>query len=176
MRRFAALLAALMLIASLASASVAAGPAVRVNRMVGNFDFLDWDGSVVGHVVVNYAEPNGTKWVPGSLDVTWEPGARFPYPQPPYGAKQSSTLLTAAWFGPNTTVAGGVETGATGSMCDFGAPWNATCHDFTVVIEKFRDGHNLIAFGVPDWENNPAEWYPIGEGAFALTYAGPTGS
>ena len=174
MRRFLALLAALVLTASLASASVAAGPESRVNRMVGNFDFLDWDGSVAGHVVVNYTQSSDGRWVPGTLDVTWVPDARFPYSQPPSGAKQSHTVLIAAWFGPNATVDGVVETGTTGSMCDFGAPGNATCHDFTVVIEEYGDGNNLIAFGFPDWENSPAEWYPIGAGAFALTYAGPT--
>jgi hypothetical protein len=126
--------------------------------------------------LVGYAEPNDRQWVPGTLDVTWEAGARFPYAQPPFGAKRSSKMLTAAWFGPNATVEGIIETGVTGSMYDFGAPWNATCHDFTVVIEEYGNGDNLIAFGVPDWENNPAAWYPIGDGAFALTYAAPTGS
>jgi hypothetical protein len=177
MRRIVALLAAIVLVGSLAGSTLAEGPPYRVNHVVGNFDILDWDGSLVGHVVIDYQEPNSQRWVPGSLDVTWVPGARFPYQQPPFGAKVSHTILVAAWFGPGAEP-GGVETGTTGSMCDFGAEWNATCHDFQVVIEQGADPHgqHLIAFGTPDWENTPQEWYVIGQGAFVVTYAGETGS
>jgi hypothetical protein len=178
MRRTFAILAAIFLVGSLAGSTLARGPTDRVNRVVGNFDILDWDGSLVGHVVVNYQEPTAQRWMPGSLDVTWVPDARFPYPQPPFGAKRSHTILVAAWFGPGPGDPGAVETGISGSMCDFGAEWNATCHDFQVVIEQGADPHgqHLIAFGMPDWESNPAEWYIIGPGAFAVTYAGETGS
>ena len=177
MRRIVAILAAIVLVGSLAGSTLAEGPHDRVNRVVGNFDVLEWDGSVVGHVVVNYQEPTAQEWVPGSLDVTWVPGARFPYPQPPFGAKVSHTILVAAWFGP-AGEPGAVETGTNGSMCDFGAQWNATCHDFQVVIERSADaqGQHLIGFGTPDWENAPQEWYIIGPGAFTVTYAGETGS
>ena len=179
MRRVVAILAAMALMGSLAGSTLAEGPHDRVNRVVGNFDFLDWDGSVVGHVTVNYQEPTAQQWVPGSLEVTWVPGARFPYQQPPFGAKMSRTILIAAWFGPPVGgEPGAIETGAQGSMCDFGAQWNGICHDFQVVIERNADlhGQHLIAFGMPDWENAPAEWYVVGPGSFTVTYAGETGS
>ncbi len=174
MRRLVAVFAAVVLIASLAASAVAAGPTYRVNRMVGNFDILDWDGSLVGHIVVDYTEPSAQKWVPGSLDVNWVPGARFPYQQPPYGAKQSHTVLTGGSFGEDPI--GVIGTSATGSMCDFGWAWNATCHDFAVVIQvnPGGDGRNLIGFSTPSWETT--EFYVVGPGAFALTYVGPTGS
>jgi len=182
MRRLVALVSAAVLVATLAGSSVAAAPSYRVNHVVGNFDVLDWDGSVVGHVVVNYGEPTYERVVPGTLDVTWALDARFPYPQPQYGAKESHTILAAAWFGsdptrPEQTGNEFIETGADGSMCDFGAPWNYLCHDFGFVIQlnPFGDGKNLVAFGRMDWKNNPAEWYVIGEGAFHVTYTGPTG-
>jgi len=181
MRRLVALVSSAVLVATLAGSSLAAAPSYRVNHVVGSFDVLDWDGSVVGHVVVNYGEPTYEQVVPGTLDVTWAPGARFPYPQPPYGAKESHTILAAAsfgpdWTGPDQTGNKFIETGADGSMCDFGAPWNYLCHDFGFVIQlnPFGDGKNLVAFGRMDWENNPAEWYVIGEGAFQVTYTGPS--
>ena len=177
MRRLVAIVAAAALVASLAGSSLAAAPSYRVNRMVGNFDILTWDGTLAGHVVVNYSEPTYEQYVPGRLDVTWVPGALFPYEQPPYGADESHAVLVAGWFGPGTPSTF-IETGTMGSMCDYGAPWNAICHDFEVVIQEnpFGDGRNLIAFGVPDWEGNPAAWYVVGRGSFALTYTGPTES
>jgi hypothetical protein len=171
MRRMLALGAALLLVTSLAPLGAAAGPPTA-NRMVGNFEILEGDGSLVGHIVVNYTVPNDRHWVPGTLDVTWEPGARFPYAQPPYGARQSHTVLAAAWFGPGD--GDWIETGVTGAMCDFGAPWNATCHEFMMVIQDYPAGiPDLIAFGPPGWED--AQWYLAGDGAFALTYVAPTG-
>jgi hypothetical protein len=170
MHRLVAFGSALVLVAALAGSSVAAPPTYRANHVVGNFDLLDWDGSVVGHVVVNYGEPTYGQVVPGNLDVTWLPNVRFPYDEPPYGAKESHTVLGAGFFGPDGS-------GATGSMCDFGAPWNYVCHDFGFVIEldPFGDGRNLVGFGSSDWVSSPAEFYVVGPGAFHVTYVGPTG-
>ena len=176
MRRMVALLAALVLTATLASAGSAAGPTSRVNHLVANFDILDWDGSVVGHLVADYKEPTADRFVPGRLDVAWVGGARLPYGLPAEGIAESHTLLVWAGFGPGTP--GPVETGTNGTMCDYVAAGTATCHEFQVMFEQNYDGlgTNLVGFGVPDWENNPAEWYKIGRGSFVITYAGPTGN
>lgn len=178
MRRLAALGAAIMLVASVAGSSVAAPPTSQVNHVVGDFDFLTMDGAPAGHVVVDYREPTGKRWVPGTLDVTWVEGAPFPYNQPPYGVKVSHTILTWAGFGLSTgEPAVIVQSGAGGSMCDFGAEWNATCHDFQIIIKEFNDGTpTLIAFGQGDWGAGPSEWYKVGGGDFQITYVGPTGS
>ena len=145
MRRLVAIGSALVLVAVLAGTSVAAPPTYRVNHVVGNFDLLDWNGSVVGHVVVNYGEPSYEKIIPGTLDVTWLPNVRFPYEEPPFGAMESHTVLAAGffgeeWTGPDQTGHEFISSGATGSMCDFGAPWNYVCHDFGFVIELNPSG------------------------------------
>ena len=182
MRRLVAFGSALVLVAVLAGSSVAAPPTYRVNHVVGNFDFLDRDGSVVGHVVVNYGEPTYAQVVPGSLDVTWLPNVRFPYDEPPYGAKESHTVLGAGFFGPDSTGPGQtghefIESGATGSMCDFGAPWNYLCHDFGFVVQlnPFGDGRNFVGFSGSEWVSPPTQFYVVGPGAFQVTYVGPTG-
>ena len=182
MRRLVAIGSALVLVAVLAGTSVAAPPTYRVNHVVGNFDLLDWNGSVVGHVVVNYGEPSYEKIIPGTLDVTWLPNVRFPYEEPPFGAMESHTVLAAGffgeeWTGPDQTGHKFISSGATGSMCDFGAPWNYFCHDFGFVIElnPFGDGRNLVGFGSSNWVSPPTQFYVIGSGAFHVTYVGPTG-
>lgn len=177
MRRLVALGAALVLVASFAGSSVAAPPTSQVNRVVGDFDFLTMDGSLAGHVVVNYKEPTQKQWVPGTLDVTWAEGAAFPYAQPPYGVKVSHTILTWAGFGFNEPDSS-IQSGAGGSMCDFGGYWNATCHGFQIAVKQFTNGTpSMIAFAQgTEWGWDPAIWYLVGPGDFHITYVGPTGS
>ena len=181
MRRLVALLGAVVLVASLAGSSVAAAPTFRVNHVVGNFDLLDSDGStILGHVVIDYREPTDMQVVPGTLDVTWRPDGRFPYDDA-FAVRESHTVLMAAWFGPglpNPGQAPFVETGTSGSMCDFGTLGNAVCHDFMVVFQlnPFGDGQDSVLFGRLHWDNSPFESYIVGRGAFHVTYAGPTGS
>ena len=182
MHRLVAFGSALVLVAALAGSSVAAQPTYRANHVIGNFDFLDWDGSVVGHVVVNYGEPTYGQVIPGTMDVTWLTNVRFPYAEPPYGAKESHTVLGAGSFGPGWTGPGEnghefIVSSATGSMCDFGAPWNYVCHDFGFVIEinPLGDGKNLVGFSSADWASLPTQFYVVGPGALHLTYVGPTG-
>jgi len=170
MRRTVALLVSVVLIASLAVSSAAAAPK-RENSFTGNFDITDWDGSVVGHVIAKFREPTDKEVVPGTFDVTWVPGARFPFVQQPYGVDESHAQLVAAWFGPGGT---GTEVGISGYICDYSAPWNANCHDFSVVFEK---GAGLIGFadtrGSTDYEWD--EWFQIGKGSIVIHYVGPTG-
>jgi hypothetical protein len=174
MRRAFAFTCAVLLAAAFAGSSAASGPPTyRANHVAGNFDFLDYDGSVAGHMVVNYGEPSYEHFVPGTLDITWVDGARFPYEQPNYGVKQSHSVLVAGFYGQEGTV---VSSGASGSLCDFGAPWNATCHDFAVAffMNPNGDGKNYITFGTSTWDT-PTETYLIGKGTMAMNYVGPTG-
>ena len=60
MRRVFAFTCAVLLAASFAGSSAAsAPPTYRASHVAGNFDFLDDDGSVAGHMVVNYEPPAG---------------------------------------------------------------------------------------------------------------------
>ena len=184
MRRILALIAAFVVAASLTAASVSAAPAGRTNNFYGAFAILDWDHSPVGYLVTQYREPTDRHVVPGTFDITWVPGARFPFEQQPYTVDESHAQLVAAWFGPGTPAPGGkpfTETGISGYICDYSAPWNANCHDFSVAIQKDVDAHgtDMIGFagprdssGVYDYN----QWYIVGRGVFALTYVGPTGA
>ncbi len=111
--------------------------------------------------------------VPGSLDVTWLPNVRFPYDEPPYGAKESHTVLGAGFFGQDQFIG----SGATGSMCDFGAPWNYVCHDFGFVIEldPFGDGRSLVGVRQLGLGDPSSPVLRRGPGAFHVTYVAPTG-
>jgi hypothetical protein len=191
MRRFVALLSAVVLVASLASASLAAGPTERVNRFAGNFDMLDEQtGNYVGRIVVSFTEPTPQKLVPGTLDVYWAPynpsDPPFPYfmdlslpglPLPP--VKESHAQLLSAWFDEYDDATWGhvVSAGADGYLCDYAAPWNSGCRYFSVIFQTTTLGPARVANWSPGDGADPDRFVlVVGKGAFALTYAGPTGS
>jgi len=90
-----------------------------------------------------------------------------------YGVDESHDQLVAAWFGPGDPVDTGPEFGISGYICDYSAPWNANCHDFSVVYEKAA---GLVGFadtrGSSDYEWD--EWFRIGKGSIVLHYYAPT--
>jgi len=191
MRRVLALIAAIVLVASLASVSLAAGPTARVNRFAGNFDML-YGGEVVARVVVNFKEPTSTQMVPGTLDVYWTPGwgypdnaAAFPFMDLKwYPVRESHAQLIAGFFGHDAD-AGGLVAGVSGYLCDYTVEWNGDCRDFSAIFVRSDDPAmgNRAA-----WAFNPvmnpegekvydyASWFDAGTGSFSLIYAGPTGT
>jgi hypothetical protein len=187
MRRLLALIAAVVLVASLASSSLAAGPTDKVNRFVGNFRMLHpQTGEVVARVVVNFKEPTHAKMVPGTLDVYWTPGwgdpanaEFFPFMDLQwYPVRESHAQLIGGFFGPD---AGGIVGGVSGFLCDYTVEWNADCRDFSAIFITSDDPAlpNRVAWGFkpeggPDYDYR--YWFDVGKGAFSLTYAGPTGS
>jgi len=189
MRRLVALLSAVVLVASLASVSLAAGPTERVNRFVGNFDMLHpQTGEVVARVVVNFKEPTRTQMVPGTLDVYWTPGWGdpanadfFPFMALDwYPVRESHAQLIGGFFSRDPDL-GGLVGGASGYLCDYAVEWNADCRDFTAIFIKSDDPAlpNRVAWGFkpagePKYDYR--YWFDVGKGAFSLTYAGPTGS
>lgn len=189
MRRMVALLGAMVLVASLASSSLAVGPPSRVNRFVGEFDMVDAEGTVVGHVAANFGEPSDTALVPGRIDVTWEwydPADPAPFPfmdldWPP--VRESHAQLLASWFmdEPGTEAGDVTIAGASGYLCDYTAPWNAGCRPFWVQFQTHTIGparYVLWGLGTGDAgdPNSITAEFWAGNGAFVLTYAGPTGS
>lgn len=186
MRRLLAIGTALALTAALASTSLAVGPA-RVNRVVGNFTLVDYDGLTVGRVVVDFTEPTLAKPVPGSLDVTWapyDPAGPAPFPfmaldWPP--VEESHAQLLGSWFG-REEGPDGISTvgGADGWLCDYTGPWNAGCRPFSVQFRHEADGSVVVSwFVATEPTGNPLDhpvWYRIGTGTFVLAFARQTGS
>jgi hypothetical protein len=185
MRRFLALISALVLVAALAGSSLAAAPVAKVNHFVGNFDMLAQDGSgrVVGHVVAKFKEPSYSQMVPGTLDVYWAPYdvASPPFPfmttllWPP--VKESHAQLLESGFDTVYNPAGFhvVNAGTHGYLCDYTAPWNAGCRQFWVIFVQIveKTGPNVAM-----WSVDQVNWYffDVGKGAFDITFAGDTGS
>lgn len=145
MRRFMALVAAVILVMSAASSSVAAPPVTsHVNHFVGNFDLLDWSGGLVGHIVVDIQEPTESRLVSGTLDVYWnaydpaDPPSSFPFMNLD-GApiRESHAQLAGGWFYDATQPGpwGYSRTaGASGYLCDYAAPAVMDCRPFSVVF------------------------------------------
>ena len=88
-------------------------------------------------------------------------------------------LLTAGFNAETTDPNGGIVGGAEGFLCDYTGPWNGGCRPFWVQFHIFADGSERVRWGaalVPS--GNPTDHvvdFWVGSGAFALTYAGPTG-
>jgi hypothetical protein len=176
MRRVIAILSALVLILSVSGASVtAAHERQPVNHFEGSFELLDWDGTLVGRVHADFQEPTDREVVPGTFDVQWVGGTRIPFDEQEYGVDESHAQLVSAFFGPNDSAKGN-GAGASGYICDYSAPWNASCHAFSVVLQKNVDGLGTSVVGfVNGAGENYDQWYMVGRGSFALTYVGPTG-
>jgi hypothetical protein len=187
MRRFVALLAAVVLAASLSSSSLAAGPTERVNHVVADFTMLDQQGAAVGRVVADFRESSWDRWVPGTLDVYWAPydPANPPFPfmtLQNWQVLRSHAQLTGAWFnrevnGPNGNVTVG---GAGWYLCDFANPWDTGCRMFWVQFRVNDDGSRLVSWGVDlDGTGNPNDHivaFGAGPGTFVLTFSGDSGS
>ena len=196
MRRLVALLSALVLTASLASASVAAGPTSQVNSFVGNFNLIDWDGQTpIARVVANIGEATDTKLVPGMLDIywadgspfwTWEDSAYFSdgrVPRESHGQLFKAQFTESTYDGMPAT-----EVFVSGYLCHYWGPpssdwgvFDAACQPFVVDFQVFSGdpvNPNRMGFslpGAPGWGCCEGPWFPAAKtGAFVLTYAGPT--
>ena len=131
MRRIVALMAAAMLVASVASTSLAAAPPTA-NRFVGDFDIVDFDLTTrIGHVEANFSEPTAGKLVPGTIDIYWAGGE----------VRETHTQLVDTEFGETTWEDPYSPTGefhaiygrATGSRCDYRGVGDGTCEPFAMI-------------------------------------------
>jgi hypothetical protein len=177
MRPFATLFGAAVLIGSLSSSSVTAAPVGPANSLVGNFDLIDWSDNVVGHVITEFQGPTSQQEARGHFDVTWVPGASFPFTQQDPPIIESHAQLDAAWFGPG-------ESGISGDICDVNGLGISSCHDFSVVFveDLAAPGTGVVGFadsllGDPEhpWWYDYDVFYRIGHGAFVVQYIGPSG-
>jgi hypothetical protein len=187
MRRIVALAAAAMLVASLASTSLAAAPPTA-NRFVGDFDIVDFDLTTqLGHVQANFTQPSSGKLVPGTVDITWIGG----------DIRETHTQLVDTEFGEMTWADPYSPTGefhaifarATGSRCDYRGVGDATCEPFAMIFLQITDpavssetgpwrdpSGNKVGFSVSGSQVCcDGAWYVAAmKGSWALTYVGPT--
>ena len=183
-----------MLAASIASASAAAeGPTSRVNSFVGNFDLVDWDlQTPVARVVANVREATDARLVPGSVDIYWAEGSPFwawsdsPYYTDGRVPRQSHAQLFKAQFTESTyDGAAATEVFVSGYICHYWGPppgdwgvFDAACQPFVIDFQDISDPFtpHRVGFSLPgDWGCCGGPWFPAAkDGAFVLTYAGPT--
>jgi hypothetical protein len=175
MRRILALIAAAMLVGSLAATTVASGPPGLVNRFVGNFDLVS-SGTVVGRVVVSFQQNTDRQLVPGSLDIYWNaynpaaPPTTFPFvPTGGAAVRESHAQLYRSWFYQVGTI---THAGTNGYLCDYTAESHGDCREFGVVFEALGDQARGTwvgwSFGTKDF----FDYGSVGRGSFVLTYAG----
>ncbi len=171
MRRFLALLAAAMLVATLSSSASAAPPVSAVNHFVGDFEAIDPEsGMVAGHVVADFAPPSERQVAPGIFQFN---GADW-YPIKSMRVAAANSLF---WIDPN----GGLpHAELAGAACDIFWPGGYTCHEtWTVMFREWPGEPNSILFshcwvGPTEWdfsfdtENGCAFLLEVGKGAWVL--------
>ena len=179
MRKVLSVLAAVVLVGTVASSSLAAAPPT-VNRFVGQFDMVDFDmTTIVGHVAVNVTEATEGRLVPGTLDITWAPGNEV---------RESHAQLVSAEFGEMSWEDDFSPTGTfhaiyamvQGDMCNYRGPGDASCEPFAMMFQQITDfvgpTANKVGFSAAgSMECCGGSWYPAAKtGAWALTYMRPT--
>jgi hypothetical protein len=172
MRRSLALLAAIVLMASLGASSVAATTTIEPSSFHGDFDMLDQgSGQAVGRIVVDLHEQVDSRRSPGTLDVYWASSNPI---------RKSHAQLSEVWFGQEADNPGWGAVrfaGAAGSICDTGAA-GTSCGDFSVIFEQTVSSEfpNYIGWSAPGTSmccDGP--WYQVGRGEFGLNYLGAAG-
>jgi hypothetical protein len=187
MRRAMSLVAAAMLVASVASSSLAAAPP-NANRFVGDFDIVDFDlTTVIGHVHAKFSEPTEGKLVPGTIDIYWAGGqvreTHMQLVDTDFGEQEwQDPYSPTGWF--QATYAQAV-----GSRCDYRGVRDASCEPFAMIFQQitepavssetgpWRDpSGNKVGFSVSGSQDCcGGDWYVAAmKGAWALTYVNPT--
>ncbi len=167
MRRVLALVAAILLVASLGPSSAMAAPASQPNSFHGDFDMLDpGSGDVVAHLVVDLLDTTASRPGSGSIDIRWAPGG---------SVVSSHGDITEVWFGqqPDTTDWGAIRwAGGGGTLCDR-TTGGTSCGPFWANFNETVDPAflNYVIWSAPGTDT----WYQIGKGDFVLKYLGPAG-
>jgi hypothetical protein len=177
MRRFMALLSAVVLVASLAASSVSAAPAAPRHRLVADFQAVS-DGVVIGRVTAQLFEPSEQRLVPGSYDFYGAPG----YPVRESHAQLGSVRFgydpaagnPGGWVGPDF---GANVAYAEGVICDYTEPNVPSCHPIYLWFVDVLDpagradylDTNTYTPTVGDWDGTS---WNVGRGAFVLTFTG----
>jgi hypothetical protein len=172
MRRVASLIAALVLVASPAGSSLAAGP-VGASSFSGSFELLAEDGTLLGHATAKLFQATDQRLVPGSYDFIGAPSNWIRESHAQIGG-------TAFYHDPHHWPNGATYPGADvaygwGVECIYSEPGNAICHDFAVMFIDNLDPSvpNQVAFANSKLENGEFDflyWQVAGKGGFVLKY------
>jgi hypothetical protein len=167
MRRIAAFLAALALVASVAGSSLAADPAPR-SSFHGDFDLLAEDGTLLGHANAQLFQPTDQRLVPGRFDFMGAAGNPI---------LESHAVIGNAhfWYDPGhlpngATIPGAHVARGEGVECVYLGPNQTDCHGWAVqfvdnVDPSVRD--EAMFFG--SW--GVATQF-VGNGGFVLRFSG----
>jgi hypothetical protein len=181
MRRFVALISAVLLVASFAGSAAATSAVPDSSSFVGHFqisDMSDPDGTAVGWADVEIRVPTDQRLVPGHFDFVGAKGNSI---------RESHAVLGLAefWFDSghgndaNVAYTEGVE-------CLYTDPGTKFCHAFTAMFVDVLDpaSTDWVEFQGQDPNdpgqdpNNPEtwtkSWFYVGKGSFVLRCVGPS--
>lgn len=169
MRRTPAALAALMLVGSLAGASLATDGVPR-SFFQGSFDLLDENGTLLGHATASLFEPTGQRLVPGSYDFKGAPGN-------PAGILESHAVIGSAhfWFDPlflpnGATTPGAYVGRADGVECVYRGPNDTDCHQLGIQYVDNVDPSVLDEVQFYGYWGEVTQF--VGAGGFTLRFSG----
>jgi hypothetical protein len=177
MRRLLALLAAVVLAASLASSSLASTSTPKLG-FVGDFVQLSDTGEVMGRITAQLAEPTEKQLVPGSHDFVGAPGNYV---------RESHAVIrsTGFWYDPQPGLEANVAYGD-GVECVWFGVNDTVCHEWAVMFVDYVDASvpNQVAYSIVrdadgNWDFTPnpetAWWYTVGNGEFVMKGTFPLG-
>ena len=174
MRRLVALLAALVLLGSLAGSSVAANPVPR-SSFTGDFNLLLEDGTPWGHATAQLVQPTDQRPVPGHFDFRGVPGIAIRESHAQIGQVHfyydpNHWPNGARYPGANVVRAEGVE-------CVYIDLNNADCHQWAMMLIDNKDPSvpNQAAFAISKLANGDWDfqyWQIVGRGDFVLRFSG----
>lgn len=177
MRRLVALVAAMLLVASLTGSSLAAAGGPKSSSLSGSFDLLTGDDPPVllGHAIVQLFEPTEQRLVPGSYDFIGAAGnpileSHAQIGQTHFGFAAEHWAIGAAYPGANIAIGEGVE-------CVYYGPNETDCHGFAVEFIDPLDPagrHEAVFANQKDEDGNWMfeYWQTVGTGNFSLRFSG----
>ena len=165
MRRIIAFVAAVTLAFALSGSSLAAPGR---SFFQGDFDLLDWDGTLLGHATAQLTQPTSQRLVPGSYDFSGAPANAI---------RESHAQIGNAhfWYDPiylpaGATIPGAYVGRAEGVECAYLAPNGADCHWLAIQFVDSVDPtvRNEVQFYGPWGEVTQF----VGNGSFTLRFSG----
>ena len=168
MRRFVALLSAVLLVASVAGSAAATSVVPDSSSFVGNFEMLNPDGTSAGWAKVQIQMPTEQRLVPGSYDFVGANGNSI---------REGHAVLGIAGFWHDSIANGGSNVAYTeGVECLYTDPGAKYCHAFTGMFVDVldREAPDYVVFEGqnPDTLAWDEFFFYVGKGTFVLRCVG----